>query len=160
MAFRFKAIQPPPDLGHILRRSFFARGRIPYRSDKILPNGLAVAMFNLGRPHRLAKSDRPEDNESFAHSWLHGVQTTPLHNSPGGETHVLGLLFEPAGLQALLGRDTGELADRTVEADCVATGIARLLAPLIRPLIRRADGGQLVVLKTSINQNSNEGRPA
>ncbi len=74
--------------------------------------------------------------------------------------YVLDLLFEPVGLHALLGRDMGELADHTLEADCVATGIARLLAPLIRPLIRRADGGQLALLKTSINQNSAEGRPA
>ena len=116
MAFQFKEYQPPPGLRPILRRSFFAKGRIAYRSDKILPNGLAVAVFNLGRPHRLGKSDRPEDNPRFAHSWMHGVQTTPIHNTPDGRTHVLGLLFEPIGLHALSGCDMSALTDRTLDA--------------------------------------------
>lgn len=100
----------------MLRQSFFAQGRIGYRSDKILPNGLAVAIFNLSAPHRVGNSERAEDNASFAHSWLHGVQTTPVFNTPGDETHVVGLLFEPIGLHVLLGLDMRELVDRTVDA--------------------------------------------
>ena len=115
MEFEFKPFPPPAALAPILRLSFFAQRRIAYRSDKILPNGLAVAVFNLGKPHRLGKSETVEDNPSFAHSWLHGVQTTPIFNTPEGETHVLGLLFEPIGFHALFGVDMRPLADRTVD---------------------------------------------
>ena len=116
MDFQFTPFEPPPALRPILRRSFYARGRIPYRSDKILPNGLAVAIFNRGAPHRVGKAPEPRHNPAFAHSWLHGVQTTPIFNTPGAETHVVGLVFEPPGLHALTGVDMRALADRTVDA--------------------------------------------
>ena len=55
-------------------------------------------------------------------------------------------------------RPDGPATVVTLEADCVASGLARLLAPLIRHLIRRVDGGQLVHLKDSIMQDSTEGQ--
>lgn len=127
MDFQFRPLDPPPELHGILRQSFFARGQIPYRSDKILPNGLAVAIFNAGHPHRLGKSADPAHNPAFAHSWLHGVQTTPVFNTPGDETHVLGLLFEPPGMARLFNLDMRQLTDITCDArrilptDLVAT---------------------------------------
>lgn len=116
MDFDFIPFEPDAALRPFLRRSFHARGRIPYRFDKILPNGLAVAIFNKGASHQVGKCERPDSNPSFAHSWLHGVQTSPVFNAPGGETHVLGLLFEPIGLHALFGIDMSTLTDRTVDA--------------------------------------------
>lgn len=116
MSFTFRQFPPPDPLASLMRGTFYARGTIPYRFDKILPNGLAVAIFNLGEPHRLGKSDRPDDNPLYAHSWLHGVQTSPLYNLPGGETHVLGFLFEPIGFHALFSTDMRSLADRTLDA--------------------------------------------
>ena len=35
----------------------------------------------------------------------------------------------------------------TLTADCAASGLARLFAPLIRPLIKRTDGGQVRAIK-------------
>ncbi|MEX3007329.1 helix-turn-helix domain-containing protein [Hoeflea sp. TYP-13] len=116
MSFEFVEFQPPPALRQLLRSSFFARGQIPYRFDKILPNGLAVAIFTLGEPHRLGKSPDADTNPLFDHSWLHGIQTSPVYNMPLGETHVLGLLFEPLGLHALFGLDMRLLKDVTVDA--------------------------------------------
>ena len=116
MTFTFERFAPPAELATVLRYSFYARGRIAYRSDKILPNGLVVAIFNRGEPHRVGKSARVENNPAFAHSWLTGVQTTPVFNTPGGETHVLGLLFEPIGFHALFGHDMRALADCTLDA--------------------------------------------
>lgn len=115
MQFQFIEFQPPADLQPFLRLSFFARGQIPYRYDKILPNGLAVAIFNIGKPHRLGSMEDVDRNPLFDHSWLHGVQTRPLYNLPTGKTHVLGLLFEPIGFHALFGTDMRSLADDTVD---------------------------------------------
>lgn len=41
----------------------------------------------------------------------------------------------------------------TLKADCVAKGPARLITPLLRPLIRRADQGQLRLLKSVIDRS-------
>lgn len=47
-------------------------------------------------------------------------------------------------------RSEGAAAVAKLRADCVAKGPARLIAPLLRPLIRRADQGQLERLKAAI----------
>lgn len=39
-----------------------------------------------------------------------------------------------------------------LEADCRAKGASRLLLPFLRPLIRRADAGQLVALKANVER--------
>ncbi len=116
MDFQFISFEPDPTLDLVLQRSFLARGRIPYRSDKILPTGLIPVLFNLGNPHRLGKSPDPEENQSFSHSWVHGFQTTPSYNTPTDGTHVLGLLFEPVAFHALFAVDMPSLRDRTVDA--------------------------------------------
>lgn len=116
MSFEFLTFPTPTELRPYLKHSFFAKGRIPYRSDKILSNGMVAVIFNCGKPHRVGKSAVPEENASYAHSWLHGVQVTPLYNTPGGGTHVLGLLFEPIGFHALFGVDMRSLHERTRDA--------------------------------------------
>lgn len=116
MQFQFIEFQPPAGLRPFLRLSFYACGQIPYRYDKILPNGLAVAIFNIGKPHRLGSMEDVDSNPLFDHSWFHGVQTWPLYNLPTGRTHVLGLLFEPIGVHTLFGTDMRPLADETVDA--------------------------------------------
>lgn len=114
VAFSYQEFAPPTRLDLIVRRSFFAKGRIAYRSDKILPTGLIPVLFNAGRPHRLGKSPSAADNPSFAHSWIDGFQTTPTYNTPTDGTHVLGILFEPIGFHALFGTDMPTIRDRTV----------------------------------------------
>ena len=44
-------------------------------------------------------------------------------------------------------RPDGEATVVELEADCVATGIARIIAPVVRSLIRRSDQNQLTALK-------------
>lgn len=40
----------------------------------------------------------------------------------------------------------------TLDADCVAEGIARIFSTILRPLIRKADGGQLERLNAAITR--------
>ncbi|MCR9139660.1 MAG: helix-turn-helix domain-containing protein [Alphaproteobacteria bacterium] len=115
MQFQFVDFQPPELLRPFLKLSFYACGQIPYRYDRILPNGLAVAIFNIGNPHRLGSLEDVDSNPLFDHSWFHGVQTRPLYNLPTERTRVLGLLFEPIGVHALFGTDMRRLADATVD---------------------------------------------
>lgn len=115
-AFQFLPFEPAPDVGHLLRQSFFARGHIGYRTEKILPTGQIALLFTLGHPHRLGKSSTPASNPAFAEAWVDGFQTTPTWHTPEDGTHVLGLLFEPPGFHALFGTDMAATADRTHDA--------------------------------------------
>ncbi len=128
----FQPFTPPPHVRGLLRQTFYARGEAGYLQDKILPNGLAAAVFMTGAPYRVGKSVQPADNPSFEHSFLHGVQTTPVHNAAGGESQVLGIVFEPPGMHGLFGTDMEQLCERTVDArdvlpEDVIAGIEALL---------------------------------
>ncbi|WP_029042724.1 helix-turn-helix domain-containing protein [Cucumibacter marinus] len=116
VAFHYEEFEPPAPLRPFLRATFFAEGQIHYPTDRILPNGLAVAIFNLSAPHLVGKRPDRSDWESFERDWVHGVQTTPMFNTPTGRTRVVGMLFDPVGLHALTGKDITHWTDLTVAA--------------------------------------------
>lgn len=122
MRFRFDTHEPPHALRRLVRSSFFARGRIGYRTDKIIPTGLVALLFTAGNAHRVGKSPDPARNPGFAHSWIEGLQTTPNYHTPLDGTHVLGILFEPPGFHALFDVDMARLRDRIVDARTVLPG--------------------------------------
>ena len=119
MEFDFRPFAPPGRMRHLIEGTFFAEGRIPYPTDRILPNGLAVLIVNLSRPHHVGKRADWRANPRFDRAWIQGVQTSPIFNTPTGRTRVLGVLFRPAGLHALSGRPMAELADRALAAEAV-----------------------------------------
>lgn len=128
MTFRFETFEPPPPLRTLVRRSFFAEGRIPYRTDKILPTGQVALLFTLGNPHRVGKSEDPADNPVFSYGWLDGLQTTPTYHTPVDGTRVLGVLFEPIGFHAIFGTDMASLRDRTADPrELLPTGFTDLV---------------------------------
>lgn len=111
--FHFEMFEPPAEATALLRGSFYARGRIGYQTEKIIPTGQIAVLFNLGNPHRLGKAENPADNPAFERGWIDGFQTTPTWHTPTDGTHVLGLLFEPIGFHAVTGIDMAAFADRT-----------------------------------------------
>ncbi len=136
MEFIFQPFEPPAALKGLVRQSFFAKGRIPYRTDKILPTGLVALLFTLGNPHRAGKAEDPNENTEFEHSWLSGLQTTPQYHTPRDGTHVIGVLFEPVGLYALFGSDMVGLNDKTIDPREV---LPREFIRLVESLFPRAD---------------------
>ncbi len=129
--FEFRPFEPEPALRKYIRRTFYARGRIPYSTEKILPTGYIVAIFNLGAPHRLGKSPHDGDQRTYRH-WVEGLQTTPNYHSPTDGTHVLGLQFTPPGFHALFGHNMANLVDTILPAEKVFT--AGFLAAMQRHL--------------------------
>lgn len=119
MEFQFNTFEASAQLGRILTSSFYAKGRIPYRTEKILPTGKIAVLFNIGKPHRLGRSPEPDQNPAFPHSWIDGMRTSPIYHTPTDGTHVLGLLFEPIGFHAIFGVDMVLLKDRVVDARTV-----------------------------------------
>ena len=131
MSFVFKPFHPPSNLGGLVRQSFLAQGRITYRTDKILPNGLISLLFTLGNPHRVGKDASEDRNREFGHSWLSGLQTTPLYHTPVDGTHVLGVLFEPPGFNELFDVDMVDLQDKTVDSrDVLPENFIRFVSSL------------------------------
>ena len=122
MDFIFQPFEPPGELDGLVRQSFYARGRIPYSTDKILPTGLIPLLFTLGNPHRSGNNQEPDRNPEFNHSWLSGFQTTPLYHTPLDGTNVIGLLFEPVGFYTLFGAEMQTLQNQTVDAREVLPG--------------------------------------
>lgn len=69
-----------------------------------------------------------------------------LRSTQGPLTATYTYGIEPAGVD-------GGTTRVTLDADCVAKGLAKVFAPLLRTMIRRADGGQLSRLKAVVTQS-------
>lgn len=91
------------------------------------------------------------------------LQSRLLFSARGAERNSDVVAYEPERLITLSStqgpitatyeyrlRPEGAVTLARLRADCVAKGPARLIAPLLRPLIRRADQGQLERLKAAI----------
>ena len=112
-AFYVLSRAPRPQLAPFIRSLTYARGRIDYRHDRILPNGDAVLMVNLGDPHESRPGGVMKD------AWVCGVQHGPLLNRPCGETHVIAVAFRPAGAHAFLQLPLSELTGQVVPLDAL-----------------------------------------
>jgi AraC-like DNA-binding protein len=115
--FDFQARKPCAALAPFVRQHWYARGRIDYRRDHILPNGCAVLLINLGDPHLVAPAVGSGPADIHRDAWLCGVQTRALVNEPLGETHVVGVTFAPAGASAFFRPPMSALADDVIALD-------------------------------------------
>ncbi len=68
-----------------------------------------------------------------------------LQSKQGPFTATYTYAVQPAGAG-------GAVTEVTLQADCIASGMAKIIAPLIRSMIRKADQGQLRDLKTAVEQ--------
>ncbi len=75
-----------------------------------------------------------------------------LHSAQGGFTATYSYGLAPDGAE-------GGASHVSLSADCTASGPIKLLAPLLKPLIRRADQGQLARLRAAV-EKSQEGAPS
>lgn len=122
MEFQFVQRAPAPPLSRYVDAIWYARGRIDYASEHIVPTGHVSLLIVLGDPIE----QRPGDADALVakRSIVSGVQNRSLLNRPIGETHVCGVSFTPGGAYPLLGVPLRELTDRVVELDrlwgCIA----------------------------------------
>ena len=73
--------RPAPPLSDYVESLWYARGRIDYGSEAILPTGNAVLLVNLGSPHR-CQPGRETTPHLAREAWLCGVQTGAMINEP------------------------------------------------------------------------------
>jgi AraC-like DNA-binding protein len=116
---RLSIFEPPPkSVSPYVQLTFTVIGELPVREFKIIPDGMALMMFNWEEPYRIGKHASPQKNRKFSRVWVQGIQTSPVFNAieHGNRMCVYGLRLEPAGLNALFGLDMRDLADQTIEA--------------------------------------------
>ncbi len=117
-SFRYTPFPSGPAHRHVAY-SFAAKGHIGYRTDKILPTGLVVAIMSFGAGHRLGPDPVPEHNPIFENAWVQGNWTRPLYHTPMNGTGVVGLAIPPQTLMRLTGQPTLRLTDRVAPANAV-----------------------------------------
>jgi AraC-like DNA-binding protein len=112
--FEFELRRPGPPLERFVESVWFARGRIPYRSERIAPTGSTVAVFVLGSP--IVQIPRDGAGEPFVatHGWLAGPHDGPVVTIPTAETLAAGIVATPVGCRALFGVDPAPLRGRVV----------------------------------------------
>jgi AraC-like DNA-binding protein len=135
MGFEFEVRRPGPPLAPYVESVWWARGRMPYRQERIAPTGSTVAVLVLGSP--IVQVPRDGDGEPFVatHGWLAGPHTGPVVNLPTAETWAVGVVCAPVGCRASFGVDPAPLRGRVVDL----VGVWAAAAPLREALLGAAD---------------------
>lgn len=131
MEFEFVARRPSGALEPFTESVWFARGRIPYRRERIAPTGSTVAVLVLGSP--IVQTPRNGDGPAFvaAEGWLAGPHDQPVINAPTAETLAVGVVSSPVGCRALFGVDPAPLRGRVVDLMTVWPPARALRAALL-----------------------------
>jgi len=99
--------------GRAVEQLWFARGTVPYRSERIAPTGSTVVVLVLGDP--LTQVASTGSSVTSAVGLVIGPHAAPVVNEPHGETHALGVVTTAIGCEALLGRRPSALRGRVLE---------------------------------------------
>jgi AraC-like DNA-binding protein len=114
-AFDFRMRTLGGDLGRAVASIWYARGRIPYRREKVAPTGSSVAVIVLGDPIVETPGGRHAVPFRAAHGFLIGPHDQPVTNAPSGETFAVGIVTTPVGARAALGVDPVAIAGGVVD---------------------------------------------
>ena len=120
--FHFVRRPPPVALAEFVDAIWYATGRVPYRGERILPNGKPALIFNLGAPFRMTDGTAGAPPETHRDAWLCGNRSRFLINEPVAETDVVGVTFGSHGAAAILGLPMRKISGQVVEADAVLGG--------------------------------------
>ncbi|MCB9751865.1 MAG: helix-turn-helix transcriptional regulator [Myxococcales bacterium] len=171
-SFEFLRLRPRGPLARFVSSLWFARGRIHYQRDAILPGGHLTLILNLGAPHRTFDPRAPQElarSRLRTDAWLCGQQRGPILSEPTAETHMVGAFFHPARAAPFLGGSAGgawrpaaELTDQLVSLESLwgATSVARArdeIASAGAPAAKLAALGR--VLEARLNRAMGVGRP-
>lgn len=123
--FVFLQSRPKAPLSCHVESLWYARGTVPYRRERVLPNGRVVLLINLGDP--LRQEGTETGNFLGRETWISGLQSRYTINEPLGETHVAGVTFRPTGATAFFAPPMAEFSDRLTPLDAVWGAAARCL---------------------------------
>lgn len=134
--FDFRHREPSGDLGRLVESIWYARGTVPYRSERIAPTGSTVAIVVLGDPiHQIGDDGRGTRHVAERGSLI-GPHDGPMVNEPKGETHAVGIVTTPIGCAAAFGVAPASIRGEVVDLEPAwpeATELRRELVGLDDP---------------------------
>jgi len=115
--FDFQLRPPGEPLGRFVSGVWHARGRVTHRRERILPSAGAVLLVILGDPLHMTDPRDGAIAREMTGAWITGPHERPIINEPAGETHVIGAVFKPGGIGALLKESVATIANRILPLD-------------------------------------------
>jgi AraC-like DNA-binding protein len=95
--------------------TWYARGTVPYRRERVAPTGSTVAVIVLG-DSIIETAGGPRAVPLHAErGFLIGPHDRPVTNEPTGETFAVGIVTTAVGCRAALGADPADIAGRVVD---------------------------------------------
>lgn len=129
--FDFRARTPTGPLGRAVASIWYARGRVPYRRERIAPTGSSVAVIVLGDPI-IETALGPRGGSLVAdRGFLIGPHDRPVVNEPTGETFAVGVVTTPVGCAAAFGVRPMSVAGRVVPVEEAWDAAACVRADLV-----------------------------
>ena len=87
--------------------------------EQLLPDGHSQLIIELDDNKRILKGETAQQSNSFTHSWISGVQTSPLLYRAEQNATTLSIQFEAGGLFALSQVPATEYQNEMVEGTAV-----------------------------------------
>lgn len=101
--FDFRSVRPDGLLGRFVESLWYARGRVPYRQERVAPTGSTVGILVLGDPIIQTPDDGRGAPVVGQEGLLVGPHDRPIVNEPSGETHAIGIVTTPVGCESIFG---------------------------------------------------------
>ncbi len=91
--------------------------RLYPQTDKLLPDGTASLIFNLGYPHRFFDNDNLSRYTMRRRCWLTGARSEPIVLGATSGTRIMGVVFRPGGLFPFLRTPASEVTGHILESE-------------------------------------------
>lgn len=129
--FDFRPRVPADPLGRAVASLWYARGRIPYRRERVAPTGSSVAVIVLGDPIIETALGARGGAVVADRGFLIGPHDRPVINEPTGETFAVGVVTTAVGCRAAFGVEPAAIAGRVVALEEVWPAAATLRMELL-----------------------------
>lgn len=129
--FDFRSRIPTGPLDRAVASIWYARGRVPYRRERIAPTGSSVAVIVLGDPIIETAVGARGGSVVADRGFFIGPHDRPVINEPTGETFAVGVVTTPVGCAAVFDVAPGSVAGRVVPLDEAWAGAAEVRNELL-----------------------------
>ena len=144
---RWRFANAPPSAEHtgVVQEYWEVEGRLSPFREKVLPNGCAELMFNLGPPHTLISES---GSSVWERSWFSGVHDRALVIESLSGTHLVSARLTPLGAVQLFGPAMAGMVNRVVDLESLAGWAATELRESL--LVAESPGARFELLERFI----------
>ena len=118
---------PREPLCRFIEHMWIVKGVLPYKRDKILPNGTMEFILNFGSPFRVFATDGDHRFKVNTRAWIVGNRDTYILSEPFAESDLMGCRFKPGGAYPFFKFPVSELKGDIVELDLILGNRIELL---------------------------------